>query len=246
MTVMGFSFTSHFRYIDEALRARWIGFRTLEDEMKRFVPRPLTDFAPQRNATLDRIRGLNPGLSPEQHDAYVDEQIEAFASHNFQFFDLFDQRLMTEYVTVVMLSHSLCEALINAILALGLAKADAADLFPLLERVKFRDKWRLAPKSFAPSYTFPRGAALDESLTRLADQRNALVHLKIDLDVNGVKVLGGSSFSRNSHTMETLWLRRYFSLPYDLADYALKAIPDVSVPFLPDRGPIEIASVHQA
>ncbi len=246
MTATSFGFTAHFAYIDAALRARWDSFRALEEEMNRFVPKPLANFTPHRDAELERMRALNPDMSMEQLTTYVDQQVRALASHDFQFHDRFDQRHMTEYVTVVMLSHALSEALINAILAIGLANAGAAELFPLLERSDFKQKWLSAPKSFATSYKFPHGTALYETLVLLSRQRNALVHLKINLDVNGAKVLDGSGFERKPYREEARWLRRFFSLPYDLADYASKTIAGVPLMFLPDRSPIEIAHAHNA
>ena len=214
--------------------------------MAGFVPEPRASFAPQRAAHLARIRALNPTASPEQLDAYVEKQLDAFASRDFQFFDRFDQRHMTEYVTVVILSHALSEALINAVLAIGLAQAGTSDLFPLLEKADFTKKWLLGAKSFAPAYTFPHDTALYESLVVLARQRNALVHYKLELTVDGKKVLDGSGFERKRHAEETRWLRRFFSLPYDLAEHASNALPRVPLTFLRDRSPIEPSRAHNA
>jgi hypothetical protein len=78
----------------------------------------------------------------------------------------------------------------------------------------------------------------------LSRQRNALVHYKIELKVNGTKVLDGSGFRRKTFMAELGWIRRYFSLPYDLAALARKSFPKLPLIFLHERGPIEVAPAH--
>lgn len=246
MSSKNLSHTAHYTYIDEALRARWETFRALEAEMAAFVPRPIDEFIPHRDSEIERLRKLNPDAPVEELASFVERQVRFLASRDWQFHERFGQRHMTEYVTVVVLSHALCEALINAVLAIGLANSESAELFPLLEKADFKQKWLSAPKSFAPAYSFPRGTALHESLTMLCRQRNALVHHKIELKVDGAKVLEGSGFERTPYTEELRWLRRFFSLPYDLADFARKAITGVPLMLLFDRKPIECAHAHNA
>jgi hypothetical protein len=78
----------------------------------------------------------------------------------------------------------------------------------------------------------------------LSRQRNALVHLKIELTVEGNKVLEGTDFERKHYAEERKWLRRYFSLPYDLEELVRKSIKDISFMLLYDRKPIEVEPVH--
>jgi len=212
--------------------------------MATFVPRPLSAYAEYRASEIASLGQLNPEKSEALLAEFVDRQISLGFSPGMQFLKKFDDRFMTEYVTVALLSHALCEAAINAILAIGLAHVGSADLFPLLERADVKQKWLFGPKSFAPSYKFPRGTGLYETLTYLTRQRNALVHYKIKLDVNGATVLDGSKFQRRPHAEETRWLRRFFSLPYDLAHYAQEKISSVPLMFFFDRKPIEPAQEH--
>ena len=242
MTSNSYGHTANYLYIDAALRSRWESFRALEEDMSKFVAKPLTDYAPYQKAETERQCKLNPTVPVEKIADMVRESVALAAS--YQFSSHFDQRHMTEYVTVVMLSHALSEALINAILAIGLASAGSVDLFPLLEKADFKQKWLSAPKSFAASYTFPHGTALYETLEKLAGQRNAIAHQKIELEYNGSKVLTGSNIKRQSYEEEVRWLRRFFSLPYDLADYARKAITGEPHMLLLERNPIEVAPVH--
>ena len=246
MALASYQHSAHYTYIDQALRAQWATFLALEEEMARFVPKPPEEFKPRRDAEIERMRLLNPDKTVEDLSAFVDGQFKFTTSPDWQFHERFEQRHMTEYVTVIMLAHALSEALINAVLAIGLANVGAQELFPLLERSEFRQKWLYGPKSFAPEYKFPVGTALHETMNMLSRQRNALVHLKIELTVEGNKLLEGTDFERKRYDEEQDWLRRYFSLPYDLADFARKSIKEPMFMLLFDRKPIPLAAAHGA
>jgi hypothetical protein len=244
MALTSYQHTAHYTYIDQALRAQWTPFQALEAEMAGFVPKPVEEFRPRRDAEIERLRVLNPDKTLDDLTAFVDRQFKFATSPEWQFHEHFEQKHVTQFVTVIMLAHALSEALINAVLAIGLANAGSTELFPLLERSDFKQKWLYGPKSFAPDFTFPTGSALHETLTMLSRQRNALVHLKIELTVEGNKVLEGTDFERKHYAEERKWLRRYFSLPYDLEELVRKSIKDTSFMLLYDRKPIEVAPVH--
>jgi hypothetical protein len=246
MTSKSFSHSASYTYIDVALRSQWNVFCALEKEMAVFTPRPIEEFEPYRKAEIERMQILNPDTPIGEITAFVENQIQYTSSHDWQFRERFDQRFMTEYVNVVMLSHSLCEALINAILVIGLANIESTELFLLLEKADFKQKWLYGPKSFSPSYQFPHGTGLHETLVMLSRQRNALVHYKIELKVDNIKVLEGSDFQRKRYEEERRWIRRYFSLPYDLAEFIHKSIRQVSLMFFFDRKPIEVAREHKS
>jgi hypothetical protein len=138
-----------------------------------------------------------------------------------------------------MLSHTLREAVINAVLALGLADAGAVELFDMLERFDIKKKWRIGLKSFAPKYSFPLGGDLDKTLSYLSRQRNALVHNKIELHIDDKRVLEGSGIARKPYVENIEWIKRFFSLPYDLVEYVqrskysdwgIKSIPFIVLP----------------
>jgi hypothetical protein len=131
------------------------------------------------------------------------------------------------------------------VLAIGLANAGTADLFPLIERAEMKQKWLLGPKSYAPQYAFPLGSGIHETLTMPSRERNALVHHKIEVSVEGKKVLDGSDFERKPVDQEVAWLRRFFSLPYDLSVFAATVKGTApTMPLLFDRRPIEMAPAH--
>ena len=148
---------------------------------------------------------------------------------------------------VTVLSQALSEAVINTILAIGLANAGSPELFEMLDKAEFKQKWIIGPKVFSPGYSFRAGSSLHETLVRLAKQRNSLAHSKIDLTVGEDKILGGNLFERLPQSDERRWIKRFFSLPYDLMVFANLALPELSLfGMLNERGPIPQAPEHGA
>jgi hypothetical protein len=244
MALKAYGHSADYTYLDQALRARWLSLCSLEQEMAEFVPRPVDAFRPARDAELNRLISINPESDVEQLVKLVDAQLMKASAPSTQFFRMFDERHAAEYVTIILLAHALSEALINAFLAIGLAHVDSTELFPILEKADFKHKWLIGPKSFSPGYKFPTGSALHETLNNLTRQRNSLVHMKIELTVAGTKVLDGSSFERTNYIDEVRWLRRYCSLPYDLAQFLRESVRDFYFPLLSQRAPIEVAPAH--
>lgn len=242
---MNYEHTAEYEYINIALKARWQPFCALANEMETFVPRPISDFEDERDKQIAHYRQLNPTLSDESLTDFVDKQIAFTASEHVQFHNLFSDRFMAEYVMVTLLSHALCEAVINAILAIGLAHSNSEALFSLIERAEIKEKWCIAPKCLLESYELPRHTALFETLDRLTKQRNAFVHHKIQLHVNGKKIFEGSKLERQSFPDAVRWLKRYFSLPYDLANYARIKLPGLPIMVLFESSPIKAAIVHR-
>jgi hypothetical protein len=239
-----YSHTAEYSYIESALKSRWEPFEHLATEFASFVPREIADFSGERAAELERTKELNPDLTEESSLEFVDQQIAARASLPIQLHLKFGKRVMSEYVTVAFLSHALCEALINAILAIGLSATNNSALFEMLERADIKEKWCIGPKSFHPAYILPKGNSLHQTLQHLTRQRNALVHYKIDLEMQGKPVLRGSRLERGSFKEQIAWIGRFFSLPYDLADHVRKEIPQLPMMLLYDSRPIQRVSIH--
>lgn len=193
---------------------------------------------------IKRLEALNPGLDGAMFAALVKRTIETQSSPELQFYRMFGDRVMTEYVTVVFLAHALCEAAINGVLTLGLESISAIGLFELLEKGDVRTKWTVGPKAIQSGYELPKGSALYSSLNFLTKQRNALVHYKTGLKVDGEQWLRPSKFQREPIDKEMRWIRRFFSLPFDLARYAAMRLGDHSPFSMERRFPIDIAEVH--
>ncbi len=164
---------------------------------------------------------------------------------------------MTQYVLVTILSHALCEAAINAILALGLTqinsqkrfaeveKKEIQKRFAQVEKEEITEKWLFAPKIFFPNYDLPKGEALFGTLKYLKKQRNALVHSKIRVDQGDKKILKGSELDRRPLAQNIEWMHRFFSLPYDLSEHARSQPNGHSIFILHNRDPILRADVHK-
>ncbi len=239
-----YSHSADYRYLETALQSRWAGFASLAEEIASFKPKAIAEYEEARQHELLRLQALNPSSTEEELLEIIDGQIRAQAVPDIQFYLRFRDRFMTEYVTVALLSHALCEAAINSVLAIGLAGAGLPALFNVLESASIKDKWLVGPQSFFPAYHLPKGEALCESLDYLCKQRNSLVHYKIELEVEGRKVLAGTKFKIGSFESEVQWVLRFFSLPYDLVHHVRKTIPEPSIMVLMHSGPIERASAH--
>jgi len=137
---------------------------------------------------------------------------------------------MVEFVSVTLLSHALCEAVINSILAIGLANAKSHGLFTLVENAEVKKKWQFGPICFEPTYTLPKDTRLHEGLTGLCRFRNAFTHPKPTIKVNGEEVISGSDGNvRVSFEERTRWVNRFFELPYELLRHACEQIQNSSV-----------------
>ena len=237
-------FSADFRYINAALHSRWQPFLQLEREEKGFIARPAEDFLPELERLEQHLRNLNPTASGESIRALVEGQHKMQSDPRIQFVDMFSSRHMVEYVTLLMLGHALCEALANAILALGLNSADNSELFTILESASLENKWCVAPKAIRRDYSLPKDSAVYETLKSLISQRNTYVHSKIELYSDGKRVLEDSKPKRRDMVRGLDWMRRYFSLPYDLAAYTCKNIGLSPIYLALDRGPIEPAIAH--
>lgn len=240
-----YTVTADFTYIEAALKGRWAPFHALTQELEQFQPRKLEDFQEYRERELARLRGLNPEALDAELLELIDGQISVGLPVSRQIGIQFGDRIMAEYVTVAFLSHALCEAMINAILAIGLSSQGTSELFGLLERADIKDKWLAGPKSFHAAYSLSKGGALFQTLQHLTRQRNALVHYKVGLEVEGVVKLQGSRLQRAPIDEDIEWIRRFFSLPYDLTEHARRALP-IFFLLLPDSGCIERYRAHLA
>lgn len=220
LTNEAMEYSADFRFIEFALEGLWKEFNLIVEEMESFIPRPVSDFDNERNRLIELYAKHNKDKPTSQIEGLVDGEIQFMASEHVQFSDKFSNRFSSLYITVSLLSHALCEAVINTILALGLCKAKCEGLFSIIEKVDMEKKWRVAPKSFCQSYSMDCSQAYWETLKHLIKDRNSLVHYKINLKIGGKEVLQGSRTKRISFDDQTKWIFRYFSLPYDLDEIA--------------------------
>lgn len=244
MSSSGYGHSCEFRHIDRALRSRWASFRQIEDEIRSFVPKTKEQIKSEAGNHRRRVQSDWPFMSPEMIDSMLEEHVDTMSSPTIQLRAQFSDRLSSECVIVVVLSHALCEALINAILAIGLGRSGKEGLFTLLDRAQLLEKWRSGPKAFLSDYSFPSSCAIYETMKRLVRMRNAFVHSKISLSVGGRQILDGSEPEWVSFGEELKWLRRFFSLAYDLSEFAANRSLVSPIPLLGSRDTIDRVSEH--
>lgn len=201
--------------------------------MSTFQPLPLESFEPKKREMWDQLRRSNPDTNVEDLGFLVDHQIAAGYSDGMQFTNQFMERFTAEQVAITIIAHALCEAIINAILAIGLSSRGQEDLFPLLERSSLKDKWTVAPRTFLSAYSLSKSDAQYEVLSVLCKKRNALVHSKITLrnDDSSILVEGSDSGGISMDTAGRNWLNRFLRLPYDLHSRACAQIDDQTLRF---------------
>lgn len=242
------SYTATFdiEHIHVALKSNWAPYMELQNEVASFVPRPLSDFDDERKRHFEEIAQLNPEASEEQVKQWAEKQVASGRSPQMQFYSKFADRIMTLYVTVTLLSQALCEAEINAVLATGLLQKGMADKFKNVERNGIKAKWLDGPKEFCPTYELSTESGMYETLEFLAAQRNAWIHHKIQLSVEDEAIVQGSTLHRGTYQDKLYWIGRFFSLPYDLAEHALRNTHETILSsILFTRKPVEIADAHR-
>jgi hypothetical protein len=233
-----------FVHVDHALKECWRVWAALQNEISAFAPRDLTQDPSFRSDLLAHFHALNPGSTDEDLETVVSWAMRTAGSVDRQFSREFDLRLMNAHITATLLSLCLSEALINSVLAVGLVTSARESEFADVEGMDVRTKWISGPNTFAPSYSLPKGTALAETLDQLVRRRNTLVHHKISVFRDGTKVLGGSEWNAYTYRDLVRWTERFFSLPYDLVDNALRCSEISAFGLILDRGPINRPDAH--
>jgi hypothetical protein len=85
MATMPSRYSSLHNYIEHALSLHAASFEALEKDMSEFKPRPIEPFAEDRDRLRKHLMVLNPQLSAEQIQNFVDAQIDMSASERVQF-----------------------------------------------------------------------------------------------------------------------------------------------------------------
>jgi hypothetical protein len=226
-------YTTQIPFIESALKQHKEMLSDLERSMDEFEPKAAGAFIDERNKMLETIKKLNPHKSEEEITTFVDFQISHKSSRSMQLLSKFSERYSAETVSIIILSHTLAEAAINAILAIGLEHVGKVELFNLIESANLKHKWAIGPKVFCSEYSFPKSSPLNENLSVLVKRRNSYVHSKITLhDDEDRKILSGSEdHSISLDKTERRKLHSYTTLPYDLHKHVLQNIVDPSLKF---------------
>jgi hypothetical protein len=218
--------SNEYAYLVFALHAQWPEFLRLRQEFDCFKPPSTEERKPFLDAEFFRMQPINPDVPEDDLRKFIAATYGENLAPEAKRWIKFNEPLMAVYVTVALLSHALCEAVINHVIGFGLSQDGVPEVFKLLETATVVDKWAIGPKALSSSYQFPKGAGIDETLVRLTKQRNALVHYKGELKLDGHLMLEGKHLIRGTHEDRFDWIHRYFSLPFDLARFAEKSLPD--------------------
>lgn len=240
-----YSHSADYSHVESALKALWLQLQGLTSEIEAFTPKVEADFAVSRLEFLDHLKKLNPESDEASLLSLVDGQMRDRMNPQVQFHALFSQRVMGLYVTTAIVAHALVESAINTLLAVGFATQGTPDLFSLVERADIKEKWTTAPKLLLPSYHLNKGCALYETLYRLTKERNAYTHHKVEVEVQGKKILEGSKVDRSDLHTQIEWMKRYFSLPFDLVFNLQRQLPSMTTMLLYEACPIELFEAHR-
>jgi hypothetical protein len=233
-------------WLEPVLKGLWPQFVALRDEITSDATRTTVE----ARANYEKWRAQLIPLNPEASDVEIDEEAkwrsgidktpEERVSHRYL------RRIMPLYTEVAILSAALCEAEINLALTWGLSILDKEDVFQLIESKSTPEKWLHGPKIVLPDYVMPPGCAEAEALRKVFTERNRLVHPKSTIQKADQQKLGSKALKPPKLADLLVWIGRYFSLPFDLADF-LRTQPPISgdrFPVMTRRDAIERAPQH--
>ncbi|WP_421548415.1 hypothetical protein [Pseudomonas sp. QD4] len=234
-------------WLEHVLKGLWPQFIALRDEIKSDATRT----SEEARADFVKWRSHLISLNPEASDLEIDEEArrrsgldktpEERVSHRYSW------RILPLHTEVAIISAALCEAEINLALAWGLSMLDKEDVFQLIESKPTPEKWLHGPKILLPDYVIPPGCAEAETLRRVFSERNRLVHPKSTIQKAGKQTLRASTPKPPKLAELLMWIGRYFSLPFDLADF-LRTQPPINgsrFPVLTRRDAIERPPQHR-
>ena len=90
------------------------------------------------------------------------------------YFYAFSRRIFRSETHIVLISASLVEALAN----MFYSECADSEMFAILERATPIEKWLTLPRLYIPSYSFPKGGKLYNTLKLLISRRNSILHPK--------------------------------------------------------------------
>ena len=222
---MNYSLTTDAYSIDQALAERKKSFLIIVEEMKNFQPLPASHFESQ----WELKREMNSFLSDDHWKKMVKKQVDFAVDPTRQFINQFSFRLSAEYIQIVLLSHSLCEATINAILTVGLANKDMEDMIDKVERFNLIEKWSACPKLLDSSYSMPKDKNPYQTLKELCEIRNSYAHPKVDFKSADNKKIVAKRKEAKRQTFDKLTkqINDFLKLPYELNMFAINNLKGV-------------------
>lgn len=140
----------------------------------------------------------------------------------YQIRTMIGTRFIAEHAVIVMMSAALAEALINVSMQYLLAKSERAHLFPLFDKWTIMEKWEYGPLLALGTYSFSKSSQTYCILKELVSARNAAMHYKGLLEIEGVQHFKGTSMYKRSIPEQLPWLKKVANLPYSLYLHLLR------------------------
>ena len=227
------SYSADYQHLELALENCKTTFEQFKSDMGSYIARPPTDFEVERNIMWTQMRPLNAHLSDTELHKFIQDQIDMAAEPNYQFFNKYSDLFSAQVISIIFISHALCEALINAALSLGLHHVSKDEVFSLIEKSEIKEKWAIAPAIFLQSYELPKGGAIYENLSALCKERNAYTHHKVGLtNDEGQVIHQRNKFARIlMDSSGTKKVEKYLNLPFVLLNHLCDQTTDSSLRF---------------
>ncbi|HDS1796126.1 hypothetical protein [Pseudomonas putida] len=206
-------------WLEHVLKGLWPQFIALRDEISSDEARSTEEACGKYEDWRARLKCLNPDAPDLEIEKEAKKRSGIDKRPDERIFHRCSWRIMPLYTEVAILSAALCEAEINLALAWGLSMLDKEDVFQLIESKSTPDKWLHGPKAILPAYEMPKGCAEVETLRKVFSERNRLVHPKSSIRKAGQQMLGPKESPPVRLRDLIVWIERFFSLPFDLADY---------------------------
>lgn len=238
---------SNDHWLQHVLERLWPSFVTLRKEIFAEAGKSDGEASARYDQWKLRLAELNPAAS----DMEIETEAKRLSGLDKLPIDRVSSRywgrVMPLYTEVAILTAALCEAEINLALAWGLSMIDKEDTFQLIESRTTVDKWLHGPKLILPNYNLPLDTAEAATLVKVFKERNRLVHPKSTVQKSGKTKLTGPVFKPTTLSELLAWIGRYFSLPFDLADFlhAQSPVNGYRFPFMAQRGAIKRAPQHK-
>jgi hypothetical protein len=134
-------------------------------------------------------------------------------------FDIKEKLKGTKYALVLIVAAYI-EAMINHHFSLKASSNRALE-------ANFMEKWTNELQKLHPGYSLLSSDDVYQTLDALKKERNAITHMKPEVENSGSVVKPGFNPSKvDDENVDRLWIEKFVTLPKDLVDHMEKTIPE--------------------
>jgi hypothetical protein len=224
-----------YQFTVKALYRQEESFEKLVKEMQDFKPPSLTqEQIEQKRLYKEQLYSINNVKQGEQRED-LDSDVDLQFDTKFLVSHLYEEDFNYYSTILPLLSCAVIESYINLYITIKTNETDTYKLFDDIEKIELYKKWAIVPRLFVRSYEFNKGMPIGQSLNKIIDRRNRIVHYKpkltiidkiahFDSELNIVdeipledsNKLEGKPLDRVSFSNELELMRNCFSLPKKL------------------------------